>query len=109
MTQLLQITFRNANGTSEAAQKAAWERAHQIAAWPGLIWKIWIADPVQARYGGIYLFADEASATAYLNGPVVESMKALPGATEFAAHRFEINKELTAITRGPLPLSQAET
>jgi len=108
MAKLLQITFRNSNGSSEAAKQAAWERAHQIAAWPGIIWKIWIADPTQALYGGIYLFADEASVTAYLEGPVVASMKALPGSSEFVAHVFDINDALTAVTRGPLPASQSE-
>jgi hypothetical protein len=102
MSQILQITFRNPNGRSEAAQKAAWERAHQIAAWPGLVWKVWIAQPAAAIYGGVYLFEDESSAQAYLNGPVVASMRSLPGVTDFSAQLFEVNEPLSAITRGPV-------
>ncbi|WP_204138182.1 YdhR family protein [Halomicronema sp. CCY15110] len=102
MSKILQITFRNPNGRSEPAQKAAWERAHQIAVWPGLVWKVWIANPSEAIYGGIYLFADEASATAYLQGPVVAAMRSLAGVTDFSAQLFEVNKSLSAVTRGPL-------
>lgn len=109
MAKLLNITFRNSNGTSEAAQKAAWERAHQIAEWPGLLWKIWIADSAQAIYGGIYCFADEASAIAYINGPIAESIRAIPGVSDFEAQLFEINEPLTAVTRGPVPPASSQS
>ncbi|WP_052288621.1 YdhR family protein [Leptolyngbya iicbica] len=105
MSKILQITFRNPNGGSEAAQKAAWERAHQIAAWPGLLWKVWIAQPSEAVYGGLYLFVDEASAQAYLQGPVVAGMRSLPGMSDFSAQLFEVNEPLSAITRGPVQSS----
>ena len=108
MSQILQITFRNPNGRSEAAQKAAWERAHQIAAWPGLVWKVWIAQPTAAIYGGIYLFQDTASAEAYLQGPVVASMRSLPGMIDFSAQLFEVNEPLSAITHGPLGTTSPE-
>ena len=107
MSKILQITFCNANGRSEAAQKAAWERAHQIAVWPGLVWKVWIAQPQVAVYGGLYLFVDEASAQAYLQGPVVASMRSLPGMTDFSTQLFDVNESLSAVTRGPIDLSAA--
>lgn len=102
MNKLLQITFRNPNGRSEAAQQAAWERAQQIAEVPGLIWKIWIADPAESIYGGLYLFADEASAIAYLQGPIAANIRAIAGVTDFNSQLFDINPFLTAVTRGPL-------
>lgn len=102
MTKLLKITFHNPNGTSETAQRAAWERAEQIAVWPGLIWKIWIADPESALYGGIYLFRDEGSARAYLEGPVVASIRAIPDVSQFEAQLFEVASDLSAVTHGPL-------
>jgi hypothetical protein len=102
MTKLLKITFHNPNGTSEAAQKAAWERAEQIAVWPGLIWKIWIADPELALYGGIYLFRDEASASAYLDGPVVASIRTIPGVSQFETQLFDVANDLSVLTHGPI-------
>ncbi|MDA0268741.1 MAG: YdhR family protein [Cyanobacteria bacterium] len=108
MVKLLQITFRNPQASSEAAQQAAWERAHSIAAWPGLVWKIWIATPADAIYGGIYLFEDEHSANAYLNSPIADSIRAIPGISDFEAQLFDINNPLTAVTRGPLTSMQTE-
>ncbi len=105
MSKILQITFRNPNGGSEAAQKAAWERAHQIAIWPGLVWKVWTAQPADVVYGGIYLFEDENSVNDYLQGEVVAGMRSLPGVTDFAAQLFDVNHPLTAATRGPLSSS----
>ncbi len=104
MPKILYITFRNSQGTSAAAQQAAWERAHQIAVWPGLIWKIWIADAAQSLYGGVYLFEDEASATAYINGAIADAIRSLPGVAEFQTQLLDVNPSLTAITRGPLQL-----
>ncbi|MEB3269151.1 MAG: YdhR family protein [Leptolyngbya sp.] len=103
MAKLLHLTFHHPNATSAAAQAAAWERAHAIAQWPGLVWKLWIADPDQTRYGGVYLFADEASAHGYLNGPIVAGIRDLPGVSDFTAQLFDINAPLSALTRGPLP------
>lgn len=108
MTKILQITFRNPQGRSEAAQQAAQQRAQQIAEWPGLLWKIWIADPPQSLYGGIYCFADEASATAYLHSPIVDRMQTVPGVSDFQAQLFDVNSKLTAIDRGPVPLPASD-
>jgi hypothetical protein len=102
MSKLLKITFQAPNGPSEAAQKAAWERAHQIAVWPGLIWKIWITETSQSLYGGIYLFSDEASALAYLDSPIADSIRAIPGLSKFETQLFDVNPELSAVTRGPV-------
>lgn len=109
MSKLLQITFCNPDGSSEAAQKAAWERAQQIADCPGLIWKIWMTDPLRSLYGGLYLFEDEASTNAYLEGPIVEGIQAIPGVSNFEAHLFEVNSPLTTVTRGPVPANQTDT
>lgn len=109
MAKILQITFRNPNGSSEVARQAAQQRAQQIAEWPGLLWKIWIADPPQALYGGIYCFEDAASATAYLNSPIADNMRSVPGVTDFQAQLFEINGPFTALNRGPVPLPETGT
>jgi hypothetical protein len=102
MPTLLKITFLNPNGTSETSQKKAWERSQQIAVFPGLIWKIWIAEVEQSLYGGIYLFEDESSAQEYLNSSIVQSIKSIPGASNFEAQCFEVNDRLSRVTRGPI-------
>ena len=42
------------------------ELAESINLEPGFIWKIWTESPATGEAGGIYLFADRASAEAYL-------------------------------------------
>jgi hypothetical protein len=102
--KILYILFQHPHGTSNQAHTAAMERAQQIAKWPGLIRKTWIFDAETQAYGGIYLFEDEASLQAYLKGPVVASMRALPGITNFQTRSFDINTSLSQLTRGlPTP------
>jgi hypothetical protein len=101
--RLIQILFRNPQKASEDAQKAAWKRAHAIAKCNGLIWKIWTYDPNSDRVGGIYLFRDATSAENYLNGPIVSSMKSIPGVSEFQTTVLAIDNDRSKVTRGPLP------
>lgn len=106
--KLVHIQFHNPQGQTEAAQKAAWERAHQIAQWPGLIWKIWTYDPEQLLAGGTYLFEDAASAQAYLESPIVASMKAVPGVSQFQARLLDVDAARSVVTRAPLRGGQAD-
>lgn len=101
--KLLLISFDNPNATSEAGQRAAWERAHAIATQPGLIWKLWIRQPNTDRYGGLYLFENEASAEAYLDSEIVAGIRAIPGSANFAIQWFDVNTQLSAITGQPIP------
>lgn len=100
--KLVQITFRNLQGQTKAAQKSAWERAHQIADWPGLIWKIWIYNQEAQLAGGVYLFVDKSSAQAYLKGPIAASLSAAPGVADMVTNLFDVDEARTATTRGPL-------
>jgi hypothetical protein len=102
--KLLYILFQHPDGASANARVRATERAHQIADWPGLLRKTWIFDSTTQEYGGIYIFRDGESMQAYLDGPIVASMKALPGLKNFQTRIFDINAELSSITRGLPPL-----
>lgn len=104
MPKLLQITFCNPNKPTAEQKAAAWERAHKIASFPGLLWKIWIADE-QADppiLGGTYLFADEASAKAYLASPIPDDIRDMP---KFSAQIFGVEEDFSAVTRAPLSMS----
>lgn len=98
--KLLYILFRNPNGGNKKAHAAALERARQIAQWPGLLRKTWIYDAATQEYGGIYLFQDSDSLQAYLDGPVVSSIKAIPGLEDWQTRIFDVETFLTEITGG---------
>ena len=50
--------------------------------------------------GGIYLFDSEASAQAYLRGPIVAGLKANPAIGDIDAKLFDVMEAHTLITRG---------
>ena len=76
--------------------------AAQIAQVPGLRWKIWLVNEAESRGGGIYLFDDDESARAYLDGPIVAAMKSAPILSEVTVRTFSVLEEPTAVTRGPI-------
>ena len=66
MPVLLQVDFPFSGPWGDEMSIALKGLAESIAQEPGLIWKIWTENPATAEAGGIYLFADRASAEAYL-------------------------------------------
>ena len=69
---------------------------------PGLKWKIWLLNPATQEAGGIYLFDNQASLDAYLNGPIVAQLKGLTAIRNVSMKQFEVMPEVTALTRGPV-------
>ena len=73
--------------------------AHSIAnGTPGLVWKIWTEDAAAGRAGGLYAFASRADALAYQ--AMHTARVTARGATDIRAVLWDINAELSAITRG---------
>ena len=73
--------------------------AHAIAAeTPGLVWKIWTEDAAAGRAGGLYAFTTREHAQAYQ--AMHTERVTVRGATDIRAALWDINAELSAITRG---------
>jgi hypothetical protein len=102
MTQtIVQINFTYGMTDAEYAAVAC-HGAVAIADVPGLIWKLFLSNPEQQTAGGIYLFADRAAATAYVNGPIIGRLRQHPQITEMDVKLFDVLLAPTQITRGPL-------
>jgi hypothetical protein len=69
---------------------------------PGLRWKVWSMNEAERAFGGIYLFDDEASANAYLAGPIVAQLGQHPALSDITAKQFDVLEEPSAVTRGPI-------
>ena len=82
--------------------------AGAIAAVPGLLWKVWILDEERARGGGVYLFADRAAATAYLEGPIVSRLRGNPAVAGVEVELFDVLEGPSVITRGLPPAGRIE-
>lgn len=98
MTTLLQIDLPSAGPFGAQMSEAYAHLAASIAIEPGLLWKLWTENATEQTAGGIYLFSDEASAQA----PTMHTKRLeVFGVTGVRARFFDVNKPLTAITRGP--------
>ena len=97
---LLQFDFPAEGPWGAAMAEAYAGLAQQIAAAPGLLWKVWTENPATGEAGGIYLFADEASAEAYeaLHTGRLRGF----GITQINVKRFAVNEALSYVTRAPL-------
>lgn len=100
MPTLLQIDFPIEGPFGAAMSEAFADLAASIAAEPGLLWKIWTENEREHTAGGIYLFADAASAKAYAtrHRARLESF----GIKRIRALFFDVNGPLSEITRGPV-------
>lgn len=107
MTQkFLQINFKITSSVKDYATMVA-PLADPIAKTPGLEWKVWLFNEQNHEAGGVYLFRDEASVNAYLNGDIVAGLKKQPTIKEISAKIFDVNETLTHKTRGPIKTAVA--
>ncbi|HEV7458383.1 MAG TPA: monooxygenase [Roseococcus sp.] len=98
-TVILQMDFASPPPWGEARREALRALAHSIAAdTPGLVWKIWTEDEAAGRAGGLYAFTSRAAASAYQE--MHTARVTARGATDIQARLWDINTELSAITRG---------
>ena len=65
---------------------------------PGLEWKLWVANPAESSAGGIYLFRDEASASAYVNGPVIAALRRKPSVRDVRIRVYDVDDALSRRT-----------
>ena len=100
---ILQVNFK-LNVSAAEYRKICESVAQAIADVPGLVWKVWLLNEKDGEAGGIYLFQDEQSLATYLSSPIIAQIKSLPQLREISAKRFGTMQELTAITRGPIPV-----
>lgn len=98
--KLLIIDFPWAGPWGADMGAALRDLAADIAAEPGLLWKLWTEDPVAGRAGGVYLFRDTASREAYFAKH--SARLAGFGITALAVQRFDVNAPLSAATRAAL-------
>lgn len=100
MYYLLQVDFPYSGPWGQEMSTAMETLAQSIAKEPGLLWKIWTENEAEKMAGGIYLFSDEASASAYLNMHTARLNSF--GITNVRGRVFSTNLPLSLIDRAPL-------
>jgi hypothetical protein len=99
--KVLQINYTFA-GSREEFEEQFGPAAGDIAGVPGLRWKVWLFDEATSAGGGWYLFDDEAALQAYLEGPIVASIKSHPAFSNLRVHTSGVLEGPSVVTRGPL-------
>lgn len=99
--KILQVNFKF--GVSRAEyEHAVSGLADAFAAVPGCRWKIWLMNEAEREAGGIYLFENDSSVDAMLNGELIAGVLANPALSEFSVKRFDVLPGVSAVTRAPL-------
>lgn len=94
------VNFNLSNTSPAAFEKVCQELAPQFAALPGLISKVWLADPASNTYGGVYTWQDRAAYEAYTRTELFRGVASDPNLSNVVSHGFDILEEPTRQTRG---------
>jgi len=76
------------------------ELAATFAAVPGLLSKVWLADPATNTYGGVYTWRDRQAMDAYAQSDLFHAVATNPHFDGITSQDFEILEGPTRVTRG---------
>lgn len=99
MPKLVQVDFPYQGSFGSEMAKELKGLAESITEEPGFLWKIWTENQQAAEAGGIYMFENEATATAYIAMHTARLKEF--GVPEVRARIFDVNEELSKITKSP--------
>jgi putative monooxygenase ydhR len=92
------IQFRLA-GLSEADYCAHTERVAPVfSAMPGLLSKVWLANPATNTYGGVYTWRDRESLERYRASEIYAGLVSNPALVDVSDREFGILVEPTRVT-----------
>jgi quinol monooxygenase YgiN len=94
------VNFKLKNMKPADYEKLCRELAPQFAAMPGLISKVWLADPASNTYGGVYTWKDRAAYEAYTRSDLFKGVGSSPNLTDITSRSFDVLEDVTRQTRG---------
>jgi hypothetical protein len=106
MPVILQVNFTPGPGHRGQTRADRLQSARRIAEFGGLRWKVWIGNEATDTVGGIYLFDDDARASAWEEQ--LRPRLAAAGATGILIRHFEVDEEASAITHARLARAPLE-
>ena len=93
------ITFRLVDMDEAGYRAACATMAPAFAELPGLLAKVWLADPATNTYGGVYLFRDRKAREAYAASELFATVAAFPHFDGITSRDFAVYDDLTHITQ----------
>ena len=97
----IQIVNYHLKDLSEAEHsKVCDQLAPSFAAVPGLISKVWLANPSTNTYGGIYTWRDREAMVAFTKSQLFAAVVSSPNLADLTSSDFAVNEAPTSVTRG---------
>jgi putative monooxygenase ydhR len=97
----VQIVNFQLNGIDDSQYRAACEEeAATFAAIPGLLSKIWLADPETNTYGGVYIWRDRQSMQTFISSDLFQGITADPQVKNVTSRDFDVLETPTEVARG---------
>jgi len=99
------ITFRLTGMDEEGYREVCAQMAPAFAQLPGLLAKVWLADPAANAYGGVYLFRDREAMEGYAASELFGTVAAFPHFTDIVVRDFAVYEDLTLTTQPGLEIA----
>jgi hypothetical protein len=104
--KLLVVRYGRQLGKDDPEQARGFlEAAEKIAGLPGLVWKLWGYDDSEHVAESVYLFDTADHARAWGDGPMKAALGSHPGISDIEVRYYDVDEELSAVTRAPLALT----
>ena len=94
------VTFTLENLTEAEFRTLCDQLAPAFAAIPGLLSKVWLADPVANTYGGVYTWQSQAAMEAYMQSELFDNVANHPQLANVTSKDFSILEAPTRVTHG---------
>jgi quinol monooxygenase YgiN len=94
------VNFRLKNMTHEQFTAVCDELAPAYAATPGLVSKVWLSDPADNTYGGVYTWQDLSAFQAFARSDLAKKIMTNPSFTDLVVKDFAVLEGPTRVTRG---------
>jgi hypothetical protein len=98
------VTYRMADIGEPEFIEANREFAEMMAAVPGLLAKVWLKDPDEAIYGGLYIWRDREAYESFLAGELWAEVLSDDSMLDLASSDFVVMEELTRTTQPGMKL-----
>jgi hypothetical protein len=105
-TVIIQVVNFNLIGLSDADYRSVCDGlAPELAAVPGLISKVWLADEASNTYGGVYTWADGQALEAFAGSDFFKAFVTNPSFANITSSVFGILEGPSEVTRTPIPIA----
>jgi heme-degrading monooxygenase HmoA len=94
------VNFNLKNMGEGEFRKMCDELAPNFASIPGLISKVWLADPATNTYGGVYTWQDRSSYEAFTKSELFQAVGKHPNLTNITSRAFGVLEGPTRVTHG---------